>query len=124
MKQAYIKLNDLFDLIISQTNRLTSCLPSNVIAAAVKKDLFSTYNAELQTSFNRKNNKLAKLVSNSRYLSVQNVSLKATNVKLASMNPRHQRTTSSNDINVLLRNITIEEETLLNMDFNFVQLPS
>ena len=124
MKQAYIKLNDLFDLIISQTNRLTSCLPSNVIAAAVKKDLFSTYNAELQTSFNRKNNKLAKLVSNSRYLSVQNVSLKATNVKLASMNPRHQRTTSSNDINVFLRNITIEEETLLNMDFNFVQLPS
>ena len=63
-------------------------------------------------------------MSNSRYLSVQNVSLKATNVKLASMNPRHQRTTSSNDINVFLRNITIEEETLLNMDFNFVQLPS
>ena len=52
LKQAYIKQKDLFDIILSETNRLTSCLPSNVNAAAVKRDLFSSYNAELQTSFN------------------------------------------------------------------------
>ena len=124
MKQAYIKQKDLFDIILSETNRLTSCPPSNVNAAAVKGDLFSTYNAELQTSFNRKNNKLDKLVSNSRYLSFENVSLKATNVKLAYVNPKHQRTTSSNVINLFSRNITIAEETLLNMDIHFVPLPS
>ena len=61
--------------ILSETNRLPSCLPSNVNAAAVKRDVFSSYNAELQTSFNRENNKL---VSHSRYLSFENVSLKAT----------------------------------------------
>ena len=114
MKQAYIKRKDLFDKIISETNRLTSCLPSNVNAAAVVRDLYSSYNAELQTSFNRKNNKLAKLVSNSRYLTFENVSLKATNVKLASVNPKHQRTTLSNVINLSSRNITIAEETLIN----------
>ena len=124
MKKAYIKQKDIFDKILYETNRLTSCLPSNVNAAAVKRDLFSTYNAELQTSFNRKNNKLAKLACNSRYLSFENVSLKATNVKLATVNPSHQRTTSSNVVNLFSRNITTAEETLLNMDFHFVPLPS
>ena len=106
MKQAYIIQKDIFDKKNYETNRLTSCLPSNVNAAAVKRDLFSSYNTELQTSFNRKNNKLAKLVSNSRYLSFENVSLKATNVKLASVNPKHQRATLSNVINLSSRNIT------------------
>ena len=119
LKQAYIKQKDIFHKILSETNRLTSCLPSNVNAAAVKRDLFSSYNTELQTSFNRKINKLAKLVSNSRYLSFENVSLKATNVTLASVNPKHQRTTLSNVINVSSRNITIAEETLLNRGLSF-----
>ena len=119
LKQAYIKQKDIFNKKKSETNRLTSCLPSNVNAAAVKRDLFSSYNAELQTSFNRKNNKLAKLVSYSRYLSFENVSLKATNVKLSSVNPKHQRTTLSNVINLSSRNITIAEETLLNRGLSF-----
>ena len=119
LKQAYIKQKDIFDKILSETNRLTSCHPSNVNAAAVKRDIFSSYNAELQTSFYRKNNKLAKLVSNSRYLSFENVSLKATNVKSASVNPKHQRTTISNVINLSSRNITIAEETLLNRGLSF-----
>ena len=56
---------------------------------------------------------------NSRYLSFENVSLKATNVKLASVNPKHQRTTFSNIINLSSRNITIAEETLLNRGLSF-----
>ena len=120
MKQAYIKQTDLFEKILSETNRLTSCFPSNVNAAAVKRDIFSSYNAELQTSFNRKTNKkLAKLVSHSRYLSFENVSLKVTNVTLVSVNPKHQRTTFSNVINLSSRNITIAEETLLNRGLSF-----
>ena len=58
-------------------------------------------------------------MSNSRYLSFENVSLKATNVKLASVNPKHQRTTLSNAINLSSRNITIAEETLLNRGLSF-----
>ena len=64
-------------------------------------------------------NKLAKLVSNSRYLSFKIVSLKDTNVKLASLNTKHQRTTLSNVINLSSRNITIAEETLLNRGLSF-----
>ena len=119
MKQAYINKKDLFDKILSETNRLTSCLPSNANAAAVKRDLFSSYNAEPQTSFNRKINKLAKLVRHSHYLSFKNVSLKATNAKLVSVNPKHQRTTISNVMNLSNRNITIAEETLLKRGLSF-----
>ena len=54
VRQAYIKQMYLFDKTLSETNRLTSCLPLNVNAAAVKRDLFSSYNVVLQTSFNRK----------------------------------------------------------------------
>ena len=119
LKQAYKKHKDLFDKILSETNRLTSCLPSNVNAAAAKRDLFSSYYADIQTSFNRKNNKLAKLVSHSRYLSFENVSLKAANMKLVSMNTEHQRTTLSNVINLSNRNITKAEETLLIRGISF-----
>ena len=61
-----------------------------------------------------KNNKLAKSVSHSRYISFENVSLKATNVELVSVKPKHQRTTISYVINLSSRNITIAQETLLN----------
>ena len=95
-------------------------MPSiDVNAAAVKRDLFSSYNAELQTSFNRENNKLAKLERHSRYLSFENVSLKATNEFFLSMYPKHQRTTLSNVVNLSNRNITIAEETLLNRGLSF-----
>ena len=103
----------------SETNRLTSCLPSNVNAATVNRDLFSSYKAELQTSFNRKNNKLAKLVSHSRYISFDNVSIKVKNAKLASMNTIHLRTTFRNAINLSNRNITMAEETLFNSGRSF-----
>ena len=118
MKQA-CKKQDLFDKILYETNRLTSCLPTNVNAAAVKRDLFFSYNAELQMLFNGKNNKLAIIVSHSRYLSFKNVSLEATNVQLVSMNPRHQRTTFSNVITLSNRNITMSVETLLNRGLSF-----
>ena len=35
---------------------------------------------------------------------------------------KHQRTTFTNVVNLFSRNITIVEETLLNMDFHFVPL--
>ena len=119
MNQAYIEQKDLFDNILSETNRLSSCHPSNVNASAVNRDLFSSYNAELQTSFNRENNKLAKLVSHSRYLSFENVSIKVPSAKLVSLNPKHQRTTFNNVINLSSLNITIAEETLLNRGLSF-----
>ena len=58
-------------------------------------------------------------MSNSRYLSFENVSFKATNVKLASVNPFHQRTTISNVINLFSRNITVAEEKLFNRGLSF-----
>ena len=74
---------------------------------------------QLQTSFNRENNKLAKLVSHSRYLSFENVSIKVPSAKLVSLNPKHQRTTFNNVINLSSLNITIAEETLLNRGLSF-----
>ena len=58
-------------------------------------------------------------MSHSRYISFENVSLKATNVKLESVNPNHQRTTISNVIYLSSRNITIAEETLLSRGLTF-----
>ena len=57
--------------------------------------------------------------SHSRYLSFENVSLKAKNVKLESVNPNHQRTTISNVIYLSRSNITIAEDKLLSRGLTF-----